>query len=219
MLLCEDGGGAEEGGLFAAGDALEGGADGDFGFPESYVAADEAIHGVGGLEVVLGVLDGLFLIGGFGVVETLLELEHPAGVGGVGVALLVLALGLDAEEAGGVVEDGFLGLLAVFLPGGVAEFVEVRGFAADSDVFPDEVGLFEGDGEDGAVLVFDLEFLAFVFLGDAFEFPDAVFVVDDEVAFFDVVEGGAGAHDACFLDGGAAGGSGGAVAAEEFAGG
>ena len=69
VLLCEDGGGAEEGGLFAAGDALEGGADGDFGFPESDVAADEAVHGVGGFEVVLGVLDGLFLIGGFGVVE------------------------------------------------------------------------------------------------------------------------------------------------------
>ena len=81
------------------------------------------------------------------------------------------------------------------------------------------MGLLEGDGEDGAVLVFDLEFLAFVFLGDAVEFPDAVFVVDDEVAGLDVVEGGAGADDAGFLDGGAAGGSGGAVAAEEFGGG
>ena len=168
---------------------------------------------------MLGIDDGLFLIGGLGVVETLLELEHPAGVRWVGVALVVLALCLDAEEAGGVIEDGFLGGLAVFLPGGVAEFVEVRGFAADSDVFPDEVGLLEGDGEDGAVLVFDLEFLAFVFLGDASEFSDAVFVVDDEVALADVIEGGAGSHDAGFLDGGAAGGAGGAVAAEEFAGG
>jgi hypothetical protein len=51
------------------------------------------------------------------------------------VALVVFALGLDAEQAGGVVEDGFLGGLAIFLPGGVAEFVELRGLAADTDVF------------------------------------------------------------------------------------
>jgi hypothetical protein len=72
----------------------------------------------------------------------LFELEHPAGVGRVGVAFFVLALGLNAEEAGGVIENGFLGLFAVFLPGGVAEFIEVWGFAADSDIFADEVGLF-----------------------------------------------------------------------------
>ncbi len=74
--------------------------------------------------------------------EGLLELEHPAGVGRVGVADVVLALGLDAEEAGGVIEDGFFGGLAVLLPGGVAELVEVRGFATDSDIFADEVSLF-----------------------------------------------------------------------------
>ncbi len=134
----------------------------------------------------------------------------------MGVAGFVLAFGLDAEEAGGVVEDGFFGIFSVLLPGCVAEFVEVRGFTADSDIFSDEVSLLEGDGEDGTVLVFDLQFLAVFFLGDAFEFPDAVFVMDYEIAFFDIVQGGAGTNGAGFLDGGAAGGAGGAVAAEEL---
>ena len=49
------------------------------------------------------------------------------------------------------------------------------------------MSLLQRNGEDRAVLVFDLEFLAFLFGDDAFEFPDAVFVMDDEVAGFDVI--------------------------------
>ncbi len=51
MLFCKDGGGAEEGDLFAAGDGFEGGADGDFGFAKADVPADEAIHGIGRFEI------------------------------------------------------------------------------------------------------------------------------------------------------------------------
>jgi hypothetical protein len=145
VLFGEHGGGHEDGGLFAAGDGLEGGADGDFGFAESDVAADQAVHRARRFEVVFGFLDGAALVGGFGEVERALEFPHPLGVRRVGEAGFVLALGLDAEELRGVVEDGFLGGLAGGFPGGAAEFVEVRGFAAHADVFADEVGLFERD--------------------------------------------------------------------------
>jgi hypothetical protein len=61
------------------------------------------------------------------------------------------------------------------------------------------VCLLQRNGKDGAVLVFDLEFLAFLLLGDALEFPDAVFVMDDKVAGLDVIKGGAGADDTGFF--------------------
>ena len=76
--------------------------------------------------------------------------------------------------------------------------------------------LLQRNGKDGAVLVFDLEFLAFLLLGDALEFPDAVFVMDDDVAGLDVIKGGAGADDTGFFHGRTACRAGRAVAAEEL---
>ena len=78
VLFGEDGGGTEQGDLFAAGDGFEGGADGDFRFPEADVAADEAVHGSWGFHVALGFLDGAALVDGLGEVEGVLEFPHPA---------------------------------------------------------------------------------------------------------------------------------------------
>ena len=219
VLFGENGGGHEDGDLFAAGDGLEGGADGDFGFAEADIAADQAVHRARRFEVEFGFLDGAALVGGLGVVERALELPHPLGVRRVGEAGFVLALGLHAEELGGVVEDGFLGGLARVFPCGAAEFVEVGRFAAEADVFADEVGLFERHAEQRAVAVFEQEFLAIVALLDAAETGDAVFVVHDEIAFLHFIDGGAGAGGAGFFQRAAAGGAGRAVAAEEFGGG
>ena len=54
VLFGEHGGGHEDGDLFAAGDGLEGGADGDLGFAEADIAADQAVHRAWRFEVVFG---------------------------------------------------------------------------------------------------------------------------------------------------------------------
>jgi hypothetical protein len=51
VLLGEDGGGDKDSDLTAIDDGFEGCADGDFGFTEADVAADEAVHGARGFEV------------------------------------------------------------------------------------------------------------------------------------------------------------------------
>ena len=86
VLLGEHGGGHEDGDLLAAGDGLERGADGDLGFAEADIAADQAVHRARGFHVALGLLDRAALVGGLGVVERALELPHPAGVRRVGEA-------------------------------------------------------------------------------------------------------------------------------------
>ncbi len=143
MLLRQHGRGHEDGDLLAAGDRLERGADGDLGFSKSDVAADQPVHRAGGFEVVLGFLDRAALVGGFREMEGSLEFPHPARIRRVGEALLGLALGLHAEQLRGVVEDGFLRRLAGIFPCRAAELVEFRRLAAEADVFPDEVRLFQ----------------------------------------------------------------------------
>jgi len=69
VLLGEDGGGDEDSGLFAGHDGFKGGAQGDFGFAEADVAANEAVHGAGGFHVLLNFGNGAGLVGGFGVGE------------------------------------------------------------------------------------------------------------------------------------------------------
>ena len=61
----------------------------------------------------------------------------------MGKSFLRLALGLHLEQLRGVIEDRLLRRLASRLPSGAAEFVELRGLAAEADVFPDEVGLLQ----------------------------------------------------------------------------
>src|SRR5690606_19503761 len=82
-----------------------------------------------------------------------------------------------------------------------------------------QMGLVDGDGEQRAVLIFDGDFLAvFAFL-DTAEAADAVFGMNDQIPFADVVEGGPDAHRALAFEAAFAERTGAAVAAEEFAGG
>ena len=85
VLVGEDGGGGEEGALFAVFDGLEHGYEGDDGFAGADFALEEALHGVGGVEVGGdGVDDGL-LAGGEGVGEVVDEgFAVVGGAGGVG---------------------------------------------------------------------------------------------------------------------------------------
>ena len=78
-------------------DDLEGGADGDLGFAEADVAADEAVHRAGAFEVGFGRLDGGELVLGFGEREGAFEFLLPVVIGREGVAGLGFALGLDFQ--------------------------------------------------------------------------------------------------------------------------
>ena len=66
---------------------LEGGAHGDFGFAVADVAAEEAVHGLGGFHVALDVGDGGELVVGLVEVEGVFELALHVGVGREGRAL------------------------------------------------------------------------------------------------------------------------------------
>ena len=102
----------------------------------------------------------------------------------MGVAGDGLALGLDLEEAGGIVADCFLGLDFRFFPLFGSQFGEVGGGAAGADVAGDEMGVGEGDGDGGLVAVAEDEFFpSVVIVLDALETAESVFGVDDEFFF------------------------------------
>ncbi len=67
--------------MFAVLHGFEGGAHGDFGFAVADVAAEEAVHGLGGLHVGLDVGDGGELVVGLVEVEGVFELALHVGVG------------------------------------------------------------------------------------------------------------------------------------------
>ena len=223
VLLGEDGRGGKEGGLFAAHDGFENGADGDFSFSKPDVAADEAVGGTGGFHVEFGVLDGAGLVGGGGEEEGGFEFVLPVGVGAEGVADAGITLGLEPEHGGGVFEDGALGFFDGALPFAVAEGGEGGIAFAEADVAADLPGLVEGDvefaggskldgegafGRWGGLRVGEVAARRVGVEGfEAEEFADAVVEVDDEVTGFEfgVVHAAAGGGGAFAADEGAAG--------------
>ena len=100
---------------------LERGADGDLGFAETDVAADEAVHGFGAFHVGLGLGDGAHLVGRLLVEKRALEFALPGIVSRERVARLRFARGLDGEQFAGDIADGALGLGLGFGPTRAAE--------------------------------------------------------------------------------------------------
>ena len=129
VLEGEDGGGGEDGDLFGVLHGFEGGAHGDFGFAVADVAAEEAVHGLGGLHVGLDVGDGGELVVGLVEVEGVFELALHVGVGREGGADGGFALGVELEQLGGHVGHGLFDAGFGLLPGLGAELVELRGGA------------------------------------------------------------------------------------------
>ena len=218
MLVSEHGGGCEEGDLASAGDGFERGADGDLGFAEADVAADEAIHRLGRFHVVLGVGDGAELVGRFGEGERFFELALPRMIRGKRVAGFEFAFGLQAEKFLGVGEDGFFRFAPGALPTAVTEFAERGIFASDPDVAGNFPTLIEGNVKLRASGELERENFAGVLLSgqnlQTAKTGDAVVEVDDQVVLFEIVEaeglprhGGAGSLPAAaagFEAGGAA---------------
>ncbi len=175
---------------------FEGGAHGDFGFAVADVAAEEAVHGLGGFHVGLDVGDGGELVVGLVEVEGVFELALHVGVGGEGRALDGLALGVELEELGGHVGHGLFDAGLGLLPALRAEFVELgRGAGVGGAVLLDEVEARERDVEFGFVRELEdheFEWWRVVFFDDAEAAVagDAVFDVDYVVAYGEVAEVG-----------------------------
>ena len=139
MLLGQDGGGGEDGDLFAGQGGFEGGANGHFGFAVAHVAADEAVHGAGRFHVLFGGDNGAHLVGRLLIDEAVLKFALPAGVGREGVAGLGSAGGMDGQHFGGEIPHGVFGPGFGFGPARAAEGVEAGAGLAGADVFADQM--------------------------------------------------------------------------------
>lgn len=196
MLLAEDGGGAEDGDLAVGLDDLEGGADGDFGFAEADVAANEAVHGELGFEIGFDFEDGVELGGGFDPGEGVFHFALVGGVGAGAGAGDGFSLGVEADELAREFTSVLAGFSHGALPFPAAEFVEFgRGFTG-GEILLDAVELFGREEEFVGAAVFDEEELfglALDFtLDEATVDADAMGDVDHVVAGFEVEDGGNG---------------------------
>ena len=125
VLQGEDGCRHQHGHLFIVGHRLEGGPDGDFGFAEAHVAADEAVHRVGLFHVALHGSGCGFLAWGVFVHEGGLEFVLHIGVARECEALGGLALGVQLDEVFGYVLDLAFGATLEVFPCLAAEFVDL----------------------------------------------------------------------------------------------
>jgi hypothetical protein len=154
VLLAEDGGRYEDGGLFPCEDRFEHRPDCDLGFSETDIPANETIHGAGAFHVGFGRFDRGELVGGFLEGEGVLKFAEPEVVVGEGVTLRLITRGVEAEELCGVIEGGGLGGLTGFCPGLATDFAEFGGGFTEPDVARKEVGFREGDVEGHPVCKF-----------------------------------------------------------------
>ena len=212
VLLGQDGGGHQNGGLLAVQHALHHRPEGHFGFAVAHVAAEEPVHGHRPLHVLFDLLDAPQLVVGLRVVKGLLELPLPGGVGGEGEARPALALGVEGDEALGQVLGGSLGPGLLLGPVGAPQLVELGGavavLPAAADVLGHQVQLGGGDIEAVAAGVGDLDVVLFHpvhrHFPHALKAADAVVGVDHQVPGGEV--GVAEELLAAVLFGGAAGG-------------
>jgi len=99
MLFGEHGGGGEQGDLTTAHDALEGRPDGHFGFTESDVAADEAVHRPSAFHVAFDFGNGAQLIRRFFIHEAIFKFPLPFAVGRMRGPAASLTLGLHRKQS------------------------------------------------------------------------------------------------------------------------
>ena len=153
MLLREHGRRHEHGDLFAVHHGLERGADGDFRFAKADVAANQAVHRLGFFHVRFGLGNRGDLVRRFLVNEGAFKFALPRRVGLEGVAGLGFARGLDAQQLGGDIAHGALGLLLRLVPARAAQRVQRRMRLARADVFADEMRFGDGNVKFGRLVM------------------------------------------------------------------
>ena len=195
MLLGQNGRRYQNGHLFAVQNALHRGAEGDLGLAEADVAAEQTLHRGGGFHIPLDLGDAAELVVGLGVGEALFKLLLPRRIRRKGEAGQALARGIELNESFGKILGRSLGAGLCLLPLVAAEFVEADGrvLTAGADILADKVELRRRDVERVAALIGDfhiiLDHAADLHLLHADVAPDAVVLVDDEIAGREIGEG------------------------------
>ena len=141
MLLREDRGRDEEGHLLALLHRLECRADGDLGLAEAHVAADQAVHDLAGLHVILHSLDGAQLIIGLFKLELFFKLFLPDGIRAVAEALLGLARRIEPHQLGRDILDGRPHARLGVVPLLAAQPVDLRRRSLRAGIFLDLIKL------------------------------------------------------------------------------
>ena len=98
MLPGQQGGGGQDGALFAPHHALEGGPQGHLGLADPHVPAEQPVHGPGVLHVVFDLGGGGQLVLGLVVLKTGLEVLLPLAVRGESEAPGLLAAGVELDQ-------------------------------------------------------------------------------------------------------------------------
>ena len=188
VLLGKDCRGCKERHLLAAHDGFEGRTEGDFRLSVSDVSADQAVHDMGTLHVVLYVLDAGQLVLGLVVLELGLEPELPVVVPVESETLAVLAPRIERDKLGGQVLRALACLGLLVLPARGSELVYMRRLTGRTDVALDQVRLLDGNVE---VLVACELYLDVVALAHPIylqEDSDSVVHMYDVIAFVELHE-------------------------------
>ena len=192
MLLCKDGRRNKNRHLAVVLHGLEGRADGDLRLAKSHVSADEAVHDLRGLHVLLDSGNRRELILGLFIGEHLLELLLPEAVLREGMALLLGPLCIEIDKILRDLLDGTFDLVLGLLPVPGPQLVEARLPLSLGCVLLQHIHLVRENVQDRLIPVFDLQ----VVLPDALDLDlldapvdaNAVVLMDYEVAHVQVLE-------------------------------
>ena len=159
VLLGQDGGGHQDGGLLSVQDALHHRPEGHLRLAVAHVAAQQPVHGPGLLHVRLDLRDAPELVVGLRVVEGLLKFPLPGGVRREGEARPLLPLGIQGDEALGQVLGGLFGAGFLAGPLGAPQLVELGalGVLAPADILAHQIQLGDGNVQTVPAGVVDLD--------------------------------------------------------------
>ena len=142
VLLCQHGGGYQNGGLFAVQNALHGRPQRHLRLAVAHIAAQQPIHGRRLLHIPLDIPDSGQLVVRLRVVEIILKLPLPRGVRRKGKAGLPLALGVQLDQFLGQILCRRLGPAGGLGPLVAGQLVQLRLFrrlVAAADVFAHQI--------------------------------------------------------------------------------
>ncbi len=192
VLLSQDGGGDQNHDLFAVQRRLEGRPQRHLGLAVAHVAAEEPVHGLRGLHVVLDGIDGPSLVLGLLVGEGLLEAHLPLAVFGEAMTERGLTERVQMQQLPRHLTGGLAHPALEVLPGFCPPAWRVREESPRSHVAHDLGYLVVGDVEHVPVPVGQVEVVSRDpgdgLGGDALEATHPVIFVHHEVALAQVAK-------------------------------
>ena len=154
MLLGQNCGGHQNGTLLAVHDAFHGRPQGHLGFSEAHIAAEQPIHGGGGLHIRLDFVNAAELVIGFCIGKAVLKLGLPGAIRRKGIAGQALSLGIELNQHVRQILRGCFGLFLGLFPGVAPQTAQAHvGILAAADVFCHHVQLGGGDIEHIGALI------------------------------------------------------------------